>query len=383
MYGLVSALLALGTLSLANPVPAPAASVNTCAAVSKVVSALKAQSTAAAFCTSFLKITTSTITSSRTITSTIPASATVTTGTNTVTASPVTTATTIVVSASSTSTSTVFQPTTTTTTSTVISSPMVTVTLYDCTNPGSPNAKRAAAVSTTTSSKANPLASFASSALSSACRCLSLPTPATTVYVTGTASVTSTTTFQTAATATYTPTVVQTVTQTTTVVVQGYDYESTNLNPPDQIINSETATSTLPAATATATPGYCTSQGTYGNIHNQNNVYLSGTSLSASFPFVSDYSLTNGVLREQGNGQYLYVLDGVNGGAVLEGGSVPAGAWALHCTIAGNPGSMHDFACFNTQGVRYQVYTLDGSSNIQVGLAVPAGASGQGLTWFG
>ncbi|KAK3073837.1 hypothetical protein LTR53_004244 [Teratosphaeriaceae sp. CCFEE 6253] len=377
MYGLVSALLALGTLSLANPVPAPAASVNTCAAVSKVVSALKAQSTAAAFCTSFLKITTSTITSSRTVTSTIPASATLTTGTNTATASPVTTATTIVVSASSTSTSTVFQPTTTTTTSTVINSPTVTVTLYDCTNPGSPNAKRAAAASTTTSSKANPLASFASSALSSACRCLSLPTPATTVYVTGTASVTSTTTLQTAATATYTPTVVQTVTQTTTVVVQGYDYE------PTTIINSETATSTAPAMTATATPGYCTSQGSYGNIHNQNNVYLVGTSLSGSFPFVPDYSLTNGVLQQQDNGQYLYVLDGVNGGAVLEGGSVPAGAWALHCTIAGNPGSMHDFACFNTQGVRYQVYTLDGSSNIQVGLAVPAGASGQALTWFG
>ncbi|KAM0703736.1 hypothetical protein Q7P35_009675 [Cladosporium inversicolor] len=161
-------LAALVALTAANPVPA-ATTLALCPAVTKLVTALNQQKPASAFCSSFLRIPvaittlTQTKTNVATVTSLLSGSTTVT--------NPIAATVTIF------EIPTITVETETTITVTSTSTPLSTVTsALTCTLPSAPVEKRAATVS-----KPGCFDAFTvSSAISSACKCLSVPTSTTT-----------------------------------------------------------------------------------------------------------------------------------------------------------------------------------------------------------
>ncbi|KAI1379298.1 GLEYA domain-containing protein [Hypoxylon crocopeplum] len=180
--------LATGALVIASPASLP--TTVECLVVRVVIDALNAFVSATPFCSSFLRISTTTRTVTATTSVPTTVRATVTTGAVTTTANTRVTVTTTVA----------------TTTSTCVLAPA---------------RKREATIvdrqASTTISLPSALATIASTQLSTACRCLSIPTPSTTVTSTRTVmpTVTSTVTSP-GSTTTVTPTTTTTVTTTAT-----------------------------------------------------------------------------------------------------------------------------------------------------------------------
>ncbi|KAF7189486.1 hypothetical protein HII31_09126 [Pseudocercospora fuligena] len=186
-----------------------------CKAIRNLVSnaGIAAQSTATAFCSSYLGIKTSTVLTTTTSISTSTSTILSTPATATFTASAIT-ATSFATSTETDTTSTTVTSTVTTpgTGTTTIATPLVT-----CANPVPGGVKRAVAASP--KPKPSCFKSITIGAqLSSACSCLSIPTPKSTSIVTVKGSTTISTTLNVLASATIAPstTITSTITTTTT-----------------------------------------------------------------------------------------------------------------------------------------------------------------------
>ncbi|KAI2624278.1 GLEYA domain-containing protein [Hypoxylon sp. NC1633] len=181
--------LATGALVAASPVANPPTKLE-CVVVKVVVDILNGLQGATPFCSSYLQIPTVTKTATATsFPTTTTTRTTTTTGTNTITAD----------------TKTVTEHTTTTVTS--------------C----DPRVQKRAAAATTkriTISLPSALSTYAGAQLSTACGCLSIPTPSTTVTTTKTQTPVVTSVITTAGTTTVTPTTTVTVTATATAGCQ-------------------------------------------------------------------------------------------------------------------------------------------------------------------
>lgn len=188
-----------------------------CLVVDSVVTALSAAADATPFCSSFLGIQTSTISTTSTSTSYITDIVTATTGTDTVTA-PTSTLDTITVDAVTAETATFTETADAVTITTCITTDALGKRHQPITTTSSSRTSSTSSVKVTTSSiktlttstlgsKATPacLAGLANTAVSLACSCLQVPTPTSTVVVVPTVNPTTVVTSNVAATATVTP----------------------------------------------------------------------------------------------------------------------------------------------------------------------------------
>ncbi|KAH0285473.1 hypothetical protein M436DRAFT_67099 [Aureobasidium namibiae CBS 147.97] len=302
-----------------------------CKAVNAVVTAVNEQSSASAFCSSYLSIPVVTTETTSTRTGTSTATTAVTTRVTTIT---VTVAATVAVSSTSSITNTV---TTTATIPTGTTTVLVTHDAAACKNPYSASTvqKRTVAVK----QKPACLGSYSIGAvLSSACSCLSVPTSTTTVVlsttstatVTITASILGTTITTTTATTTTTDVVLATTTLTvgTTVLVQA-TVTSTAVTGTFQLV--ATGDPTVSGAYATNT---YTSSNYVGN-----NVVFSATQANGELFSIA----ANGNLVDQSGGQVGNIADTATTpnpayvfinppSTISENGFTP-----LTCTISVNP----------------------------------------------
>lgn len=169
-----------------------------CLVVDALVSALSASANASPFCSSFLSIQTATVSTTTISTSYITSFVTTTTGTDTITA-PTSTLDTITVDA--------VTAETTTFTETADAVTITTCITTDVAKRHQPMTTSSSSSSSIKGSKPTPacLSGLASPAISSACSCLRVPTPTSTVVVVSTVNPTSVVTSDVAAAATVTP----------------------------------------------------------------------------------------------------------------------------------------------------------------------------------
>ncbi|OQO01589.1 hypothetical protein B0A48_12625 [Cryoendolithus antarcticus] len=260
----VFGLAALAGLTAASPLEVRSTSPKFCSAINSTVTRLKAQSSATPFCSSFLRIPKSTITSTAqtiavtSVTVTSPTTATVTGAVVSIIVTSISTQTnTIPTVQSETSYSTV--TTTLIPSSTSISA--TTTILTECTPYSSQTlGARAATISTSTSSVATPTAlkSWAASAISSACSCLSIPTQTVSATVTSVTTSAITVTAFAANVVTVTPTSTSTLVQEVTatdyvVTTTRQTIISTTTITPSPVTNTVFSSVTAPACAAACT----------------------------------------------------------------------------------------------------------------------------------